>query len=34
MRIVFSVALSAALLLSGSQAIKLKEIDDEVENLA
>ena len=34
MRIVFSVALSAAVLLSGSQAIKLKEIDDEVENLA
>ena len=34
MRIVFSVALSAAVLLTGSQAIKLKELDDEVESLA
>ena len=34
MRIVFSVAVSAALLFSNSQAVKLRELDDELETLA
>ena len=34
MRIVFSVALSAAVFLSGTQAVRLRDLDDETATLA